>query len=70
MTIDVGAEALDLLTCGEVATRLRLSEKTVRRLIASGDIGSVKIGTLRRVAPEAVIAYKKRLIAAAQAPAA
>ena len=64
---DVGPEALDLLTVNEVAQRLRLSVKTVRRLIDAGrkqpgtGLESVRIGVAVRVAPEAVIAYKERL---------
>jgi excisionase family DNA binding protein len=58
---DVGDEALDLLDIGEVATRLRVSKSTVRRLIASGDLESVKIGVRVLVAPEAIIEYKQRL---------
>jgi excisionase family DNA binding protein len=73
---DVGPEALDLLTVDEVAVRLRCSAKTVRRLVyaeraAPGTgLESVKVGVLVRVAPEAVIAYKQRLMAQAQAGAA
>jgi excisionase family DNA binding protein len=63
---DVGPEALDLLTVKEVAARLRVSAKTVWRLVAAKEIESVKIGTSRRVAPEAVIAYKERLRSDAQ----
>jgi excisionase family DNA binding protein len=72
---DVGNEALDLLTAREVAKRLRVSERTVKRLIYANrkepgaGLESVKIGELVRVAPEAVIEYKARLRAAAQAPA-
>lgn len=58
---DVGPEALDLLTVQEVADRLRCSAKTVWRLVHDGEIESVKVGTLRRIAPEAIIAYKERL---------
>jgi len=67
---DVGSESLDFLTVGEVAARLRCSVKTVRRKIAAGEIEAVRIGTLVRVAPEAVAEYKERLRAAAQAGAA
>jgi excisionase family DNA binding protein len=58
---DVGNEALDLLAVGEVAARLRVSKTTVRRLIWSGELESVKIGARVLVAPEAVIAYKDKL---------
>lgn len=61
---DVGNEALDLLDIGEVATRLRVSKTTVRRLIHAGDLESVKIGVRVLVAPEDVIAYKDKLRAA------
>lgn len=59
--IDAGTEALDLLTIGEVATRLRLSVRTVRRKIDAGEIEAVKVGVLVRIAPEAVLAYKQML---------
>lgn len=65
--MDVGEEALDLLTIGEVATRLRLSKTTVRRLVASKELEAVRIGRALRFAPEAVADYKSRLREAAQA---
>jgi excisionase family DNA binding protein len=58
MAMDVGLEALELLTVGEVAARLRVSPVTVRRLIKSGTLEAVRIGRLVRVAPEAVADYK------------
>lgn len=64
--MDVGDEALDLLTTGEVATRLRVSKMTVRRLFESGELESVKVGRSRRFAPEAVAEYKKRIRGAAR----
>ncbi len=79
---DVGPEALDWLTVQEVAERLRLSVKTIRRLIyaerkAPGTgLESVKVGNPDskqapvRVTPEAVVAYKKRMQDATQASAA
>lgn len=65
--IDVGDEALDLLSVKEVATRLRLSEVTIRRLIKKGDLESVRVGSRVLVAPEAVAEYKASLRAVAQA---
>jgi excisionase family DNA binding protein len=64
---DVGFEALDLLTIGEVAARLRCSPKKVTRLAAAGELQRVKLGSLVRITPESVAAYKKRLIAEAEA---
>lgn len=37
-----------LLTIAEVADRLRLSERSVRRLIACGDLPARRIGSTRR----------------------
>lgn len=68
---DAGPEALDLLTVREVAARLRVSARTVWRLVDAErkqpgtGLESVKVGALVRVAPEAVIAYKDRLRAGA-----
>lgn len=64
---DVGPEALDLLTVEEVAARLKLSPKTIRRLYYAEDkepgtgLEAVRVGTRRLIAPEAVVAYKQRL---------
>lgn len=58
---DVGPEALDLLTMGEVAGRLRLSEKTVARMIRQGVFTKLKVGSLVRIDPAEVAAYKQRL---------
>ena len=74
--MDVGDEALDLLTVGEVAKRLRLSVATINRLVYADlkepgtGIESVKVRRSRRVAPEAVAEYKKRLRDAARGDAA
>jgi excisionase family DNA binding protein len=66
---DVGVEALDLLTVREVAGRLRISVRKVDRLAAAGELEKVKLGTLARITPESVAAYKQRLRdQAAQAP--
>jgi excisionase family DNA binding protein len=42
--IDVGLESLGLLTVEQVAGRLTVSERTVRRLISSGQLKTVRIG--------------------------
>ena len=44
-----GARTPQLLTVQETAARLSLSEREVHRLIASGRLRSLKIGTRRRV---------------------
>ena len=64
---DVGDEALDMLSVKEVATRLRLSVVTIRRLIKSGALEGTHVGTRVLVAPEAVLEYKDKLRAAAHA---
>ena len=58
---DVGLEALDLLSIGTVAKRLGVSEKTVTRLIRQGVFTKLKVGSLVRIDPAEVVAYKKRL---------
>jgi excisionase family DNA binding protein len=58
---DVGPEALDLLPIAEVAERLRVSKKTVGRLIAQGVFTKLKVGSLVRIDPAEVAAYKKQL---------
>jgi len=53
----------DLLTIGEVAERLRLSPRTVQRLIASDTLCAVKIGRsvrVQRSAVEALFIHKKQ----------
>jgi excisionase family DNA binding protein len=42
-------EAPDLLTAREVATALRLSSATVRRLVASREIKAVRVGGSIRI---------------------
>lgn len=58
---DVGPEALDLLTMAEVADRLRVSEKTVQRMVRDGVFTKLRMGGLVRIDPAEVIAYKKHL---------
>jgi excisionase family DNA binding protein len=58
---DVGLEALDLLSIEEVATRLRVSKKTVSRLMGQGVFTKLKVGSLVRIDPAEVVAYKKQL---------
>ncbi len=52
MALPVGDDTLEALTPKEVGARLRCSEKTVRRMIASGRLGHVLVGERGvRVAP-------------------
>jgi len=46
-----------LLTAERVADHLQLSIRSVRRLIAAGELPSVKIGRLIRVMPAALDAF-------------
>lgn len=48
------------LTVKEMAAQLKLSEKTVRRRVWSGEIPSVKIGAAVRVAKDDFYAYLAR----------
>jgi excisionase family DNA binding protein len=49
-----------LLSVAEVATRLGVAEKTVRRKIASGDLPAHRIGKLVRVGERSLTAYVTR----------
>lgn len=47
-----------LLTIPEAAASLRVSERTIKRLVASGDLESVVLGDrARRFHPDAIAAY-------------
>jgi excisionase family DNA binding protein len=46
-----------LLTPAEAADRLQVSIRTVRRLMASGKLKSLRIRRLRRIMPAALEAY-------------
>lgn len=59
--VDVGDEALQLLTVPDVAKLLRLSKSTVWRMVHSGELKSVKRGSSRRIAPEDLADYKDKL---------
>jgi excisionase family DNA binding protein len=52
-----------LLTVKDVAASTRLSETTVKKLIRSGDLDSLKIGYCRRVPADALDAYLAALAA-------
>jgi excisionase family DNA binding protein len=44
------ADHSELLTVGEVASLLRISEHTVRRLLATGELPGVRVGRQWRIA--------------------
>lgn len=46
-------------SCQQVADRLGCSEKHVRRLVAAGTIQSLKVGSKRRITPEALQQYMR-----------
>jgi excisionase family DNA binding protein len=54
---------LDLLTVEEAARRLSIGRTTMYALLKDGQLDSVRIGRLRRIPAEALIAYTARLIA-------
>ena len=54
-----------LLTVEEAATALRLSKGTVKKLIRSTELDSVKIGASRRIPADALTAYVEQLKAQA-----
>ncbi len=49
-----------LFTTSEVAEILRVSQATLRRLVAQGDIDSVRVGDRHRFAGAAIDSYLKR----------
>lgn len=55
------AVARQVLTVAEAAEALHVSESTVKRLIASGDLAAVSIGGSRRVRVTAIKDYLDRL---------
>ena len=65
---DVGRESLRLLSRKEAAKLLSLSEKTLDRRIASGDLEAVRDGGRVLIAPEAIADYKAKLRARAARP--
>lgn len=50
----------DFYTPLELARRLSVSERKIRGLLATGEIPSYKVGTMRRIAPEDFKKYLER----------
>ena len=48
---------ITLMTVAEAATTLRVSTKTIRRMIARGELQCVKIGRLVRIRAEVILLY-------------
>ena len=55
-----GSRILDLLTMSEAGLRLGCSAETVARLADEGVLVRERFGTLVRITPESVAAYKQR----------
>jgi len=51
----------DMLTVKEVCEKLRVSRWMVHRLVRSGQLASVKIGSRRLIPRHSLEAYEKRL---------
>ncbi len=47
----------ELLTVNEVAGRLKCSRATVYRILATGELQSVKVGERQRISEDALAAY-------------
>lgn len=66
---EVDAAEVVLLTVDDVGSRLRQSRRTVYRLIASGALPSITLGSTRRIPSCALNAYIASLITASSDPA-
>ena len=66
---DVGGDALGMFTVPEAAALMSLGRRTVWRMVASGEIESVKVGRSRRIPRQAVADYIASLRAAKGSPA-
>lgn len=61
LSVPMGPEAKLLLRVEKAAGLLGLSRTRVFKLIADGELGSVKVGGSRRVPRDALTAYVRRL---------
>jgi excisionase family DNA binding protein len=50
----------ELFTPAELATKLKLSEKTINRLIDSGKLPAIRFGNRKRVSQEGLDEYKEK----------
>jgi excisionase family DNA binding protein len=60
MTIDVSRPAHALLTLREVSASLRVSEKTVRRMVGRRELRAFRVGGQLRVQRDSVIDLLRR----------
>ncbi len=60
MSTEQGDQLQDLLTVRETSRVLKSCEKTVRNLIATGDLRVVRIGRSVRLTPQDVAAFIER----------
>ncbi|MFD7446672.1 helix-turn-helix domain-containing protein [Streptomyces sp. NPDC059909] len=68
VTLVTADPTLLLLTVEEAARRLGIGRTTCFALIASGELESVKVGSLRRIPSDALAAYVARLREVSTAP--
>lgn len=61
MTPDTTTAPRVLLTAEQAAERLNLGRTTVYALIKTGQLGSVKVGRLRRIPADEITTYTARL---------
>ena len=66
---EVGDDALGMFTVPEAAARMSLGKRTVWRMVADGEIESVKRGRSRRIPRQAVADYIAGLRVASGSPA-
>jgi excisionase family DNA binding protein len=54
-----GADGDEMLTIGDVASKLKIGKRTVEKLIASGELESAKVASMRRISLGALEQYLK-----------
>jgi len=66
MASSANPDDLILLTVEEAAERMRMGRTLIYSLIKSGAIESIKVGRLRRIAPESLREYVSRRLSDSQ----
>lgn len=59
--VELQSEGVALMTLDQAAASLAVSERTVRRLVAGGDLPSVRLGRARRIHVEDLATYAAEL---------